>query len=97
MKKKLLLILIPMFCLIIVSCSTHVHQVGTGAQTGMSETQTQWFILFGLVPLNQVDTGAMANGADNYEIKTSTEPIDILIGIPCQYVTVTRRSVTVTQ
>ena len=56
-----------------------------------------WWILGGLIALNEVDTSVMADGAANYEIKTSMEPMDIIIGIPCSYVTVTRRTVTVTK
>jgi len=96
MKKKMLLLL-PILCFVVLSCSAHVHTVGDGPRTGQTETAAQWWILFGLVPLNQVDTDAMAEGADDYEIKTSMEPMDILIGIPAGYITVSRRTVTVTK
>ena len=39
----------------------------------------------------------MAGGAANYEIKTSTEALDIIIGIPAGYITVKSRTVTVTK
>jgi hypothetical protein len=39
----------------------------------------------------------MAGGASNYEIKTVTGPVDILIGIPASYITVSSRTVTVTK
>ena len=80
-----------------VGCATHVHTVGNGPQTQQVESARQWFILFGLVPLNTVDTNAMIGNATNYEIKTQQAPIDILIGIPASWVTASSRTVTVTK
>ena len=97
MKRRLLLWLLPIFCFILVSCSTHVHTVGDGPQTGVTTSKAQWYILFGLVPINSVDTDEMAQGAADYEIKTSSTPLDIIIGLPASYITVSRRTVTVTK
>ena len=80
-----------------VGCATHVHTVGNGPQTQQVESARQWFILFGLVPLNTVDTNAMIGNATNYEIKTQQAPIDILLGIPASWVTASSRTVTVTK
>ena len=96
MKKAVILIMI-ISSLFLIGCSTNIHTVGTGPQTGQIETARQWYILFGLIPLNTVDTGAMAGGAANYEIKTSQEALDIIIGIPAAYITVNSRTVTVTK
>ena len=96
MKKTVVMIMI-VSSLFLIGCSTHVHTVGTGPQSGQVETARQWYILWGLMPLNTVDTGAMAGGAANYEIKTSTEALDIIIGIPANYVSVKSRTVTVTK
>jgi PBP1b-binding outer membrane lipoprotein LpoB len=93
MKKTLIVVLIAAFFL--VSCTTHVHTVGNGPQTGQTETAQQWFILFGLVPLNNVDTGAMAGGAADYEIQTQTAPLDIIIGMVIGFTSVSSRTVTV--
>ena len=95
--KKIVPIMLIMFALVVVGCSAHVHTVGKGPQTGQVESDRQWYILFGLIPLNTVDTGAMINGATDYEIKTSSAPMDILLNIPTQYVTVTSRTVTVSK
>ena len=97
MKKKLVLIIAPFLFLTFFSCATHTHTVGSGPSTGEAVSETQWWILGGLIALNEVDTNAMAGGAANYEITTSMEPMDIIIGIPCSYVTVSRRTVTVTK
>ena len=96
MKKAVAMIMI-VSSLFLIGCSTHVHTVGTGPQSGQVETARQWYILFGLIPLNTVDTGAMASGAENYEIKTQLAALDIIIGIPAGYITVSSRTVTVTK
>ena len=96
MKKAVVMIMV-VSSLFLIGCSTHGHTVGTGPQTGQVETARQWYILFGLIPLNTVDTGTMAGGAANYEIKTSTGALDIIIGMPASYITVSSRPVTVTQ
>ena len=95
--KKLVIAMMIVSTLVIVGCSTHVHTVGAGPQTGQVESARQWWILFGLIPLNTVDTDAMAGGASDYEIKTVTGPVDILITMPAQYITVSCRTVTVTK
>ena len=95
--KKVVVMIMIVSSLFLIGCSTHVHTVGTGPQTGQVETARQWYILYGLIPLNTVDVGAMAGGAANYEIKTSTEALDIIIGIPAGYITVKSRTVTVTK
>jgi len=95
MKKAVVLLMVAAFLL--ASCATHVHTVGMGPQTGQTETAKQWYILFGLVPLTDVDTNAMAGGAADYEIMTQHAPIDIIIGMVIGLTTVSSRTVTVTK
>ncbi len=84
--------------IVLMGCSTHVHTVGMGPQIGEVESARQWYALYGTVPLNTVDTGAMANGADDYEIKTAIMPLDVLIGIPAlSTISVSSRTVIVTR
>jgi hypothetical protein len=84
--------------LFVIGCSTHVHKVGNGAQgndmNDMIEAR-QWYVLFGLVPLNEVDTNVMAGGATDYEIKTQANLIDVVIGVFTAAVSVSSRTVTV--
>lgn len=75
----------------------HTHVVGNGAQTGNLEEARQWYILWGLVPINDVDTNNMAAGAEDYTIETETTPIDFLIGLVAGIITVNSRTVTVTR
>ena len=81
MQKKLLV-----FCIIIlmlfISCATHFHTVGIGPQTGVTQSSRQYYLIFGLVPINSVDTKELAgtdmNGTaiENYEIKTQYTVVD---------------------
>ena len=96
MKKKITILLI-VSSLFLVGCYTQTFVVGNGPQTGQTASQRQWFALFGLIPLTQVDTRAMAGGATDYEIQTQMSGMDVLIGIPAAYVTVSSRTVTVTK
>ena len=95
MKKMVSLLLIGAFVLIIAGCSAHIHQVGKGAQGNQYIEQRQWYILFGLIPLNEVDTGDMAGGTVDYTITTQTSALDVIMNIFTGYVTVSSRTVTV--
>ena len=97
MKKVLAAILLVAFCFVLVGCYTIQHQVGNGSQTGVSVEKKQWFILWGLVPLNSVNTNQMSGGATDYTIKTVFNVVDVVIGIFTRVVTVYPRTVTVTK
>ena len=88
--KKILVLVLIVASMVMIGCTTHVHTVGNGAQTGQAVTATQWYAIFGLVPLNAVDTNAMAGGAVDYEIQTQSTPVDIVVGIPASWITVSR-------
>jgi uncharacterized protein YcfL len=99
MKKAVVMIMI-VSSLFLIGCSTHVHTVGTGPQTGVSNTARQYYLLYGLIPLNSVDTGAMAGGTANYEIQTQVGPMDVVINVASAVAIagiVSSRSVTVTK
>ena len=95
MKKMIKIVTIVLLLLVFIGCTTHIHKVGNGPQTYNSQEERQWYILWGLVPLNEVDTNDMAGDAKDYEITTELTPLDILIGIPAAWVTVSSRTVTV--
>ena len=103
MQKKLIVICI-IISLIFIGCATHVHHIGTGPEIGHKVSARQWYLLYGLVPLNSVDTHEMADSAENYEIQTQTGPIDIAISVGLGIVTfgigpaiIQSRTVTVTK
>jgi len=85
--KKTTLVLMVATTLLIVGCSTHIHSVGMGPQSGVKMTSRQYYLLWGLIPINTVNTDEMvgkdANGNTiiNYEIQTQVGPMDALIGV----------------
>ena len=95
--------------MLFISCATHLHTVGHGPQTGTKVTSRQFYLFYGLVPLNSIDTNEMAgkdlngNYITDYEIKTQTGPIDIVLAFGLGLVTlgigpaiIQSRTVTVT-
>ncbi|MBK6911173.1 MAG: hypothetical protein IPK53_18405 [bacterium] len=97
MKKMLKLALVLAMCAALSGCWTFDHQVGTGAQSGVSKKKKQWFALWGLVPLTTVDAKTLAGGAENYNIQTQQAIDDIVIGIITGWVTIYPQTVTVTK
>ncbi|MEA2097159.1 MAG: hypothetical protein U9P73_10770 [Candidatus Cloacimonadota bacterium] len=93
--KKLITWLMLVTFLVLVGCVTHTHQVGNGAQGNQIVEARQWYVLFGLAPLNTVDTNQMAGEAQDYEIKTEITVLDFIFNMFTSYVTVTSRTVTV--
>ena len=84
MNNKLITIIL-IISMLFVGCATHLHNVGYGPQTGIKVTSRQFYLFYGLVPLNSVDTNEMAgidsngNYITNYEIQTQTGPIDLVL------------------
>ena len=85
--KKQLIVTCMILSILCVGCATHVHTVGNGPQQGGKVTARQFYLFYGLVPLNSVDTNEMAgkdangNYITNYDIKTQHGPVDILLGM----------------
>ena len=95
MLKKCLAVVLILGVLFLIGCATHIHKVGNGAQGNDMMVQRQWYVLFGLVPINIVDTNAMAGGATDYEIITQHTPIDIVINMFTGVISVNSRTVAV--
>jgi predicted small secreted protein len=76
---------------LLTSCNATMHTVGTGGSgdckspSSYDAKKKQWYILYGLVPLNHVDSKDLAGGAQNYTIRTTTSFGDYLISIPGSY------------
>ena len=103
MKNKIAILMV-VTSLLIVACSTHVHTIGTGPETGIKVTSRQFYLLYGLITLNTVDTNEMADGATNYEIQTQLGLVDAGISVALAIVTfgigpaiVQSRTITVTK
>ena len=95
MLRKCLAVALILGIFVVIGCSTHNHKVGNGAQGNDMMMQRQWYILFGLVPLNEVDTKAMAGGATDYHIMTQQTPLDIVINLFTSAISVYSRTVVV--
>ena len=101
MKKTVVMIMI-VSSLFLIGCSTHVHTVGTGPETGMTKVARQYYLLWGLIPLNTVDTNQMAASmkTDNYEIKSQVGLVDGAINFASMVTIgglVSSRTVTITK
>ncbi|MCD4797364.1 MAG: hypothetical protein K8R49_09395 [Candidatus Cloacimonetes bacterium] len=95
--KKITIIIMLVTLLGLVGCATHIHTVGNGAQGSQTFETRQWYALFGLVPLNEVDTNSIASNATDYEIKTEQGALDIILNMFTGCITVYSRTVTVTK
>jgi uncharacterized protein YceK len=102
MKKALcLLLLVGCLALPLSGCSTLNHTVGNGG-SGNTEVNSarQWYILWGLVPLNSVDGGKLAKDkglTTNYTVKSQVSFIDGIINILTSIVTISGQTVSVTK
>ena len=103
MKTKTVVLMVAT-TLLIVGCATHVHTIGTGPKTGVRVTARQFYLLYGLIPLNTVNTDEMADNSANYEIQTQVGIVDVGIAVGLAIVTlgvgptiVQSRTVTVTK
>ncbi len=105
MNNKLITITL-IISMLFIGCATHIHTVGYGPQSGIKATARQYYLLWGLVPLNTVDTNEMVgtdvNGKqiEDYEIQTQFGALDIVINwisIMTTGLFISSRTVTVTK
>ena len=96
-KKIISLLAVIILISFIAGCAAHIHKVGQGAQGTEKTEARQWYVLWGLVPINEVDTQEMADGVNDYTIKTEHSALDVIINIFTGYVSVISRTVTVTK
>lgn len=82
---------------LMTSCFSVTHTVGAGAKGSDTQSAKQWFALFGLIPISNADSKAMAGGATDYTINTQRSFVDGLIGIITGFVTIYPTTVTVTK
>lgn len=80
-------------------CYVQKHDVGAGASGAESREFRQWFALWGLVPITDVEDDVEAYYADStdYTVETGFTPIDVLIGIFTGVVTIAPKTVTVSK
>jgi len=80
---------------LLVACSFHHHRIGSGAAGLGSTSARQYYILFGLFRLNEVDTQRFTEDAVSYDIYTELAFSDVLLSLVLLPFTVNTRSVTV--
>jgi flagellar basal body-associated protein FliL len=97
LKKIFPIIMAAIMMVSIVGCYAQTFVVGNGAQQSQTQETRQWYILFGLVPLNTVDTHSMAGATTDYTIHTEQTFLDVVMNIFTSAVTVYSRTVTVTK
>ena len=95
MLQKCLAVVLILGVLLLIGCAAHVHKVGNGAQGNDIMMERQWYVLYGLVPINEVDTNAMAGEATDYEIMTQHTGLDVIINIFTGVISVNSRTVIV--
>jgi hypothetical protein len=75
-------------------CTIHRHTVGIGPNGVGEESARQFYVLFGLLRLNEVDSQRMSHEATSYLVVTKFSLVDALLS-PLLFLTVTSRTVTV--
>jgi hypothetical protein len=95
MLKKITCILLVFSFIFITGCFAVKHTIGAGAKGNTTVSERQWYVLWGLVPINKVNSKTMAAGATDYEITTQFTFVDIVIGIFTGIVTIQPKTVTV--
>lgn len=88
-------LLVLLIALVFVGCAAHTYQMGSGPQGNEVVQARQWYALWGLVQIGDADITGMIGDAQNYEVRTAQEPVDVVINIFTSYITVTSRTVTV--
>lgn len=95
--RKSFLVLLTALLLTTSGCYSLHHTVGTGAQGSQEVSKRQWYVLWGLVPLGEIDSQDLAGTAQNYSVHTQQTFIDVIINIFTGFVTIFSRTVTVTK
>ena len=92
MKSKILNSVFGLFLLLILlsSCNATMHTVGNGGKGNgkpgnYDNKKKEWYLFWGLLPLNHVDSKELAGGSQNYTIRTTTSFGDGLISIVGSY------------
>jgi len=84
-------------CALMPGCFTFRHTVGRGPQnaTPMVTTETQWFALYGLVPLDPVDSQTLAGVTRDYRVTTKFTFVDALLSSVTSFATFYRQTIIV--
>ncbi len=79
MKRIRNIILVIGIAIVMTSCYTYTFNVGEGAQTGVTVTQKNHYVIYGLAAINVSNPQEMAGGADHYTVTIEHTFIDGLL------------------
>jgi hypothetical protein len=79
----------------LAGCMWHRHVVGLGGSDTNVVTTRQYYVLFGLFAVNEVDTQRLAGDLTSYSVETGYGLTDILISPFLLPLTLTSRTVRV--
>lgn len=97
-RKVTALTLVCALMFVTLGCYTQRVDVGAGAPSGAQRVEhRQWFALWGLVPITQIEPEATIGDAQNYSIVSEFTPLDVIIGIFTGIVTVYPKTIIVEQ
>ena len=99
-RRFLLVALIGVFLFTTIGCYSLKHTVGEGGSPmGKVTVGRQWYILYGLIPLNHIDSRMFVDSqVKNYTIWTWCSPVDVLMNILLNFIiptTITSRTIEV--
>lgn len=104
MKKAFILIVLIFYCTAFFSCSTAIR-IGSGKYAFLlpdkggaikeTRTKTNWYILFGLIPLGDNSTESLIGPKEKVFVQTYTSFINILTDIFTSIVTIESNTVEV--
>lgn len=81
----------------LTGCYTVNHTIGTGGDTPVASDR-QWYVLWGLVPITNLDGGQMAKAkglTNNYTIQTQANFLDDILNMITGFVSVWGQTITV--
>ena len=90
-----LLLLVAVLSLFSSGCISQIHTVGSGPRGGPVHTHSTWYALWGFVPVNELDTRNVVGGAEDYRLRDSFRPVDVIVNIFTVPFTFVRRTTVV--
>jgi len=82
-------------CAFLAGCFTFQHTVGRGVLSPqpVAVTETRWFALWGVVPMDDLDSQQLAGSTRDYVVTTKFTFVDVVISAFTSFVTFYRQTV----
>lgn len=94
-RAALVLVLFALLVPMLAGCVVHRHRLGNGPAGAGEQTLRQYYIFFGWLRLNDVDTQRVTADLSSYAIETEFSLVDILLAPILLPLTMTSRTITV--